>query len=107
MDDYPADYVAHNLPLILLSGLGPEPAKQDAPSSESAAGNYPLLQGNAIQIFSDFPLLTDSTATAVLDDLLSQDATDTLWNGQRDKEKTSGTRFRIKRAGRVGQHAFS
>ena len=108
MDDYPSDYVAHNLPLILLSGLGPEPEKQTDNTSESQSGPepYPLLKENAIQIFSDFPLLTDSTATIVLNALLSQDASDTIWSSEKEKERSSGTRLRIKRVGRVGQHAF-
>lgn len=108
MDDYPPDYVAHNLPLILLSGLGPEPEEQADASVETQPGQepYPLLKENAIQIFSDFPVLTDSTATAVLNALLSQDASDTAWNSVKENARSSGTRLRIKRVGRVGQHAF-
>ncbi|KAL1956987.1 hypothetical protein VTO42DRAFT_6476 [Malbranchea cinnamomea] len=100
MDDYPSDYVDHNLPLILLSGLGPDPEKQESPSSDPAAAQYPLFQENAIQIFSDFPLLTDPTARAVLDELLAHDASNTPWTGK-GKEKAAGTRFRIKRVGRT------
>lgn len=108
MDDYPHDYVAHNLPLIFLSGLGPEPETQDCPplNAQPDLEPYPLLKENAIQIFSDFPLLTDSAATTILDALLSQDASGTLWNSENEKEMPSGTRLRIKRVGRVGQHAF-
>lgn len=100
MDDYPSDYVAHNLPLILLSGLAGED-EQPTPPPE-----YPGLPQDAIQIFSDFPLLTDATAAAVLRGLLSHDASHQPWTGRGDKGKTPAARFRVRRVGRVGQHPF-
>ena len=107
MDDYPAEYVDHNLPLVLLSGLGPDTKDEDAPGafppSPLPQQQYPLLQENPIQIFSDFPPLTGPTAIAVRDALLGQDASDTPWNAGGDKETSTPGVFSVKRVGRVGQ----
>lgn len=107
MDDYPPEYVDHNLPLVLLSGLGPDPDEQDdlGPSSSSPPQDqYPLLQQNPVRIFSDFPLLTDPTAIAVRDALLRQDASETPWNARGgDKAAPARGAFAVKRVGRVGQ----
>jgi hypothetical protein len=102
MEDYPSDYVAHNLPLILLSGLAGDDGQDQQQSTALQPENYPGLPQDAVQIFSDFPVLTDSTATAVLQALLAHDASHTTWSGKGDKGKSPTARFRVRRVGRVG-----
>ncbi|ODH49704.1 hypothetical protein GX48_04229 [Paracoccidioides brasiliensis] len=104
MDAYPPDYVDHNLPLILLSGLGSDPNPESDPqgsNSPHAGAEYPLLRDDGIEIFSDFPLLTDSTAERVLNVLLSQDAAGRPWNSKSEGLGAGAVRFRIKRVGRT------
>ncbi|KAG5293500.1 hypothetical protein I7I50_03927 [Histoplasma capsulatum G186AR] len=97
MDAYPPDYVDHNLPLILLSGLGsdPEANSQDGITPDDGV-EYPHLREGGVEIFSDFPLLTDSTAERVLNALLSQDATHRPWNA-----RAGDVGYKIKRVGRT------
>lgn len=101
MDALPPDYVDHNLPLILLSGLGsdPEANSQDGITPDDGV-EYPQLREGGVEIFSDFPLLTDSTAERVLNALLSQDATHRPWNA-----RAGDVGYKIKRVGRVGQRS--
>lgn len=98
MDAYPQDYVAHNLPLILLSGLG----VADADLSQTAS--YPLLHENAFRITSDLPHVTGSDAELLRRTFLDADASKSHWNARHDKEPQYNIRFRVKEAGRVGQH---
>ena|SRR5438034_8963810 len=105
MDEYPSDYVVHNLPLILISGLGSEPETQKP--IEPGDLEYPLLRENGIQIFSDIPALTGSVANQLLDVLLREDASGAPWNSRSDGERAGGIGFRVKRVGRVGQHPIS
>ncbi|OJD13098.1 hypothetical protein AJ78_06403 [Emergomyces pasteurianus Ep9510] len=102
MDAFPPDYVDHNLPFILLSGLGsdPETDAQDKITLDDGA-EYPLLQDGGVQIFSDFPLLTDSTAERVLNALLSEDATGRRWNAKSDGARAGAVGYKIKRVGRT------
>ncbi|EQL34200.1 hypothetical protein BDFG_03870 [Blastomyces dermatitidis ATCC 26199] len=102
MDAYPPDYVDHNLPLILLSGVGsdPEPDAQEKIIPVDGA-EYPHLGEGGVQIFSDFPLLTDSTAERVLNALLSQDATRRPWNSKNDGARAGAVGYKIKRVGRT------
>ncbi|PGH15836.1 hypothetical protein AJ79_02217 [Helicocarpus griseus UAMH5409] len=104
MDAYPPDYVGHNLPLILLSGLGFEPYPDPQDNSTAAqddGAEYPLLRAHGIEIFSDFPLLTDSTAEKVLNALLSEDATGRPWNAKSEGLRSGAVGYRIKRVGRT------
>nr|KMM68204.1 hypothetical protein CPAG_04535 [Coccidioides posadasii RMSCC 3488] len=99
MDAYPLDYVGHNLPLVLLSGI--EPAGQESLHLPSSDVTYPQLNENGIQIFSDFPPLTDATAKRLLVDLLAEDASKSPWNARAYGGKVGGIGFRVKRVGRT------
>ncbi|EER28158.1 hypothetical protein D8B26_006830 [Coccidioides posadasii str. Silveira] len=99
MDAYPLDYVGHNLPLVLLSGI--EPAGQESLHLPSSDVTYPQLNENGIQIFSDFPPLTDATAKRLLVDLLAEDASKSPWNARAYGGKAGGIGFRVKRVGRT------
>lgn len=103
MDAYPEDYVAHNLPLVLLSGLGPD---TDSLSEDGHGNLNSLSEGNGIRIFSDFPNLTDSTAEELLQVLLDEDGSGAPWNARHNAGKAGGIGFRVKKVGRVGQHSI-
>ena len=98
MEAYPKDYIAHNLPLIILSGLGS--ADEDA----SQTASYPLLHENGFRITSDLPPVTGSNAEQLKHSFLDADASNAPWNGRHDKDRLHNTGFRVKEAGRVGQH---
>lgn len=102
MDAYPPDYVDHNLPLILLSGLGSDSESDSQNSSALEDAKYPL-SSHGHQIFSDFPLVTDPPAEKLLNALLSEDASRTPWNSRYEGATTGSIGFRVKRVGRVGQ----
>lgn len=101
MDAYPEDYVAHNLPLILLSGIDPAP---DHDVSKTGV-RYPLLQEKGTPIESDFPLLSGRLVEDLRTAFLQQDASDAPWNSQSHTGRSSGIGLRIKIIGRVGQRA--
>ncbi|WEW55669.1 hypothetical protein PRK78_001102 [Emydomyces testavorans] len=99
MDAYPLDYVDHNLPLVLLSGLEPNGQRaQDLPSSDTTSS---ALKDHGIQIFSDFPPLVDVTAEKLLAELLAEDASDAPWNARTYGGKAGGVGFRVKQVGRT------
>lgn len=101
MDAYPEDYVSHNLPLVLLSGLGTD---SDSPS-EAVDGGQPVA-GGGIRIFSDFPNLTDPTAEELLQVLLDEDGTGAPWNARHNTGKAGGIGYRVKKVGRVGRNFY-
>ncbi|EEP80901.1 predicted protein [Uncinocarpus reesii 1704] len=99
MDAYPPDYVDHNLPLVLLSGL--EPNGQSLQDSLPSEGAYPGLEEHGFQIFSDFPPLVDATAEGLLAELLAEDASHAPWNVRTHGGKAGGVGFKVQRAGRT------
>lgn len=99
MDAYPDDYVNHNLPLVLLSGLeaGPEDNNETLPK-------YPLLAERGHHIFSDFPPLSGAVAEELRQVLLAEDGSQMPWKaGHNPNGNQSGSRigYRIKSTGRV------
>ena len=104
MDAYPKDYVEHNLPLIILSGLqSHSDPSQDAPEQS----RNPLLEGG-FRIRTDAAPLRGTTAESLLRAFLAADSSDTPWNSRATPAKSeNGGRFRIKSIGRVGQTPFS
>lgn len=97
MEAYPEHYIAHNLPLILLSGIGH--AENAAP--ESPERSRTLLQEGGFRIRTDVPPLTDPASENLLRKFLSFDSTihgNTKDLSTRDKPGA----FKIKRVGRVG-----
>jgi hypothetical protein len=100
MEAYPKDYVEHNLPLIVLSGLPP----QSDPSKEAPEqSRNPLLEGG-FRIRTDAAPLTGSAAESLLRAFLAGDSSDAPWNNRATPVKgENGGIFRIKSVGRVGQ----
>ncbi|KAJ5086356.1 hypothetical protein NUU61_007663 [Penicillium alfredii] len=98
MDAYPEDYVNHNLPLVLLSGLEAE----DEGNPEVSI-NYPLIQEKGPKIFSDFPPLGGAVAEDLRRALLEQDGSQMPWKSRvniNGNPSASNIRFKIKSIGR-------
>lgn len=98
MDAYPEDYVVHNLPFVLLSGL--EPDSEDGLGS--SCPDYPLLHERGVHIYSDLPPLSGSTAEELREILLAEDASRTPWEARENiLVEPAGTEYKIKSVGRV------
>jgi len=99
MDTYPAEYINHDAPLIILSGLG-DPARL------SQQPSYPSLD-QGIQIQSNVPPVAYPEANQLLDIFLDTDKTGP-WPQKIEKSVKGSVApfFRIKAVGRVA-HAFS
>ena len=97
MDEFPDDYVAHNLPLLLLSGLGPDPSNLPITSQRSKS----LLQEGGFRLKSVLEPVTDSGADVLLQAFLDHDASKRKWNGA--SVTNSRHSYHIRRVGRVGQ----
>ncbi|GAB1209002.1 hypothetical protein APSETT445_007767 [Aspergillus pseudonomiae] len=98
MDAYPEDYVAHNLPFVLLSGL--EPESEDGLGSSCT--DYPLLHEKGVHIYSDLPPLGGSTAEELREILLAEDASRTPWEARENAlVESAGIEYKIKSVGRI------
>lgn len=96
MDAYPEDYVTHNRPFVLLSGL--ELETKDEPEST----DYPLLREKGPRIYSDFPPVGGMTAEELRRVFLEQDASQIPWDSRNDADEGSvRAGFKIKSVGRV------
>lgn len=98
MEAFPEDYIAHNLPLILLSGIGHD---GQAPSGSSERSRN-LLQEGGFRIRTDLPPLADSASEHLLQTFLSFDSTNHISKSKDVPVKDDAGAFRIKRVGRVG-----
>ncbi|OJJ38602.1 hypothetical protein ASPWEDRAFT_65603 [Aspergillus wentii DTO 134E9] len=97
MDAYPEDYVVHNTPLVLLSGL--EADTTDEP--ESCDADYPFFERGA-KIYSDFPSLSGAAAEELRSVLLEEDTSQVPWNPREDNQtRSTGVGFKIKSVGRT------
>jgi hypothetical protein len=103
MDAYPEDYLARNLPFVLISGLEPT-AEHDSETDEVAEVAYPLLPEKGVQIYSDFPPLTGAIAEELRRALLEEDASKAPWDTNEEMHTTaSGVEYRIRSIGRVSR----
>lgn len=85
MDGYAPAYVAHNIPLLVVSGLGP-----------GTEGNTRLKDGS--RIASEVPPIESDDALALLRHFKDKDASDLAWNA---REHSGRNKFRVKIVGRV------
>lgn len=97
MDVYPPQYVEHNLPFVVLSGLG------ENPSDDSQYQPHALLKERGIEIDSAVPVVTGDRADQLRQEFLSADARSAPWNGLRTRARGDHVGFRLKAVGRVGQ----
>jgi trafficking protein particle complex subunit 11 len=98
MEAFPEDYVAHNLPLILLSGIGPD----EKAASDSSEHSRTLLQEGGFRVRTDVPPLTNRLADDLLGSFLGFDSRSDGFNNKSLSARGSPGVFKIKRVGRVG-----
>ena len=94
MDSYPADYIEHNLPLVVLSGVSESPRSSDDSHSEVYSGVGPTVS-------FDKPPLQGELIEQILQKFLSADGSQLAWNSSSERSKDSVTGFKIKSIGRV------
>jgi hypothetical protein len=99
MDGYPTHAVAHNLPFVILFGLGSAPSKP----LEDIEAHYPLLQEKGIYISSDLPNVTGPAAEELSKCFYDFDAGDAAWSNRQGKGKHRSLGFTYRSVGRVGQ----
>lgn len=87
MDGYAPAYVAHNLPYLIVSGLGSHP--KDAARKDGG-----------IRITSEIPPVESEDAKALLKHFRDNDGSNLAWNG---REHSGRNKFRVKTVGRVVQ----
>jgi hypothetical protein len=99
MNAFPADYVVHNLPLLLFSGLEPESNKEQAAVDHAKV----LLQEGGFRIKTDAPPVSGDVADILRESLLQSDASLANWNGKAIAAKEYAGGYKIRSVGRVGQ----
>ena len=105
MDNYPLHYVSHNIPFVVLFGLGspsPSPGPIFGPHV-TVESEYPLLVERGIYISSDLPSVAGKAADELLQCFREFDAKDAAWNERPGKGKTGTMGFTYRSVGRVGQ----
>jgi len=85
MDGYPTAYVAHNLPLLVVSGLEP---------LESSG----TVENGGIKISSELPCVETEEAQALLKHFKNSDGSELAWNS---RVHSGRNKFRVKTVGRV------
>jgi hypothetical protein len=98
MDVYPSYYTAHNVPLLVLSGLGPDDSQQ----AGSDGSKFPAFEENGIRLSTASPTIETPDATQLLRHFLAADATRTNQDGGKTSYKAADLSFKIKVVGRVG-----
>lgn len=88
MDGYAPAYVAHNVPYLVVSGLGSQPR------------NHADLKAEGVHIVSDVSPVESDDADALLKHFKDCDAEGSDWN---DRDSSARNKFRIKIVGRVVQ----
>ena len=96
MDGYPGHYISHNVPLIVLSGLG------TASTSDGAEVRYPLFQEKGVRISSESPSISSREAEELSTCFRDFDARDAAWNRRPSKGKMGTMSFTYRHVGRVG-----
>ena len=99
MEDYPAHYVEHNLPLVALFGIG----RRDEDEFRAAERSYPLLEDRGIYIASEVPNVPGDVADDLFGGFQEFDARDASWSGRPGKGKMGTMGFTFRAVGRVGQ----
>ncbi|KEF52692.1 uncharacterized protein A1O9_11109 [Exophiala aquamarina CBS 119918] len=96
MDRFPEDYYLHNLPLLLLSGLGAENDNDIDPSRKA----HNLLQEGGFRIKIDAPRVQGNIAQLLQESFRDQDASNLPWHSQ-SLTSRNGRFFKITSVGRA------
>lgn len=95
MEGYPSEYIEHNLPLIILSGLG-EQHNKDSSTSDLH------FQGNGTRIQASSPECTGERAHTLLTQFLSLDGSKQPWNSSALPGPSGKLKYKTRAIGRVG-----
>lgn len=99
MDAYPPELVAHETPLLLVSGLG-TPEEHLGVEARSTYG-YPQLAENGTRVTSSVPPVTTPAGELLLLHFLRADSAG-IWAGRTaDKLKSQAPAWRVRAVGRV------
>ncbi|QDS74405.1 hypothetical protein FKW77_005731 [Venturia effusa] len=93
-EGYPDDYVSHNLPLIVLSGLAESPPPNDTTRFP------PVYDGPGTEIESELPLVSDKRAGLLLAEFQSCEKTDDDWSSRPIRGKSTILGFKFRAVGR-------
>lgn len=102
MEAYPEDFVNHNFPLVVLSGLEDDSV---SPSKESDQSRTFLHEGG-FRVTGTLPPLTGNAPAQLLQSFQAADSSNALWFGRPLTGSNTSPRYQIKRTGRVGQTPF-
>jgi hypothetical protein len=98
MDRFPQDYVLHNLPLLVLSGLNTRSPNEPDPLGKPNG----FLHEGGFRIKTDAPAVSGPLAEQLLLSFEDQDASNIPWHSQSFASR-NGRVFKIATVGRVGQ----
>jgi len=99
MDAYPDDFVVHNLPLVLLSGLEADTAQDTTIRDKSQA----YLGDGGFRIRAELPALHHPLTENLRNILLSFDSSKAAWHSPSPDKTDQNHTFKIQSVGRVGQ----
>ena len=93
MEAYPLDYTAHNLPLVVLSGLCPAPEETD----DLVSSRGPLVK-------AQLPLVQSERREQILQEFLSAEGSDEQWSNRPTRARNGQTQlvgYKFRAVGRV------
>jgi len=93
MDAYPPQYIAHNLPLIALSGL----TSSDDDPSLSQGSNGPVVKAQS-------PTVKDERGKELLHDFELATGDDHNWSGSGTRESPPVFKYKFSLVGRVSDY---
>lgn len=94
MEAYPPGFIAHNLPLVVLSGLS-------TPQELGGKDELRDIFGTGTVISSDLPLVDNELGQQLRQDFLNADGGALAWNGEALKSRNNAVGFKFKVIGRV------
>lgn len=95
-EGYPSEYVQHNVPLIVLSGLG------NAATDKKATSKLPLVyRDGALRIHGDLPPVTGPIADELLSTFHAFERRDDQWDAKPVVEGSNVMGFKFRITGRV------
>lgn len=99
MNSYPDDYIVHNLPLVILTGLEPN----NSPETPFGEKSYEFLGDGGFRIRAELPPLRHPLTPDLRSALLSHDKSKAAWRPQAADKADQVPAFKIRSVGRVGR----
>jgi hypothetical protein len=95
MEAYPPEYIEHNLPLVVLSGLGERQGNPESPPPIYHLESGTKLQGSSQEC-------TGERAQSLLQQFLRIDGSSLPWNASSLPGPSGTVKYKVKAVGRVG-----